>query len=711
MNTNKRERTCKFLCIDFEEYAGPLFFFYDICFFVFLWFVVYALVLTTPPPHPISSYVVIGLLLLVLIVGNHAIFMCIEVHIVSNVMKTKNRCDLMKTIIICITAITGIRLKRILNPMMWLQLLFRISLFPILLSAFFSSGLFFAVEVAYNRSNEVILETFTTYPPRIKDPACRLTTGVDTSLNIFFLVTNNAFVMDALLALDGIYFNFLNYRYKLRWYYNFVMPKLKEACDGGYQVAILDDSVVGVSMLVCIGIIVFLAPFALFRDGRKMLQNVWLWLFTFAGISIAFIAYFFLSAAGIQFFAMVIKDSSWTRSAPPAGYDAFGSLIVMGVCALLLSVSSLNVRSTTNTNDELPTDDLDIIATIMKLITEATRLFVKIVLCEGAILAYVTLILAFLMGSFGVPLKHISFAKIDGARPYPEYMNENMMEIALTDVPGLDTNIVKYMYINVVTNVTETNGQLIGQLCNYIVQYVDVAHVGLSHAICDVTTNTLTDYFEALQIASVDLVFEALNAILNEFHMEGKSLLEWIDYALRQIVQLLDIDFGIQDFLNEIEDIAKQIPNVMPYIPVICVCSMLVLTILRLFLPSIAVLLQMAVLTGLIQLLVFGVAGVMTIRLLLKQYGYRIVVDVDYPILLFDLVVLIMCIASCFMLLQAEEQKLQVDADIERLVREFEADYNEKPTRESVRGETKLLLLQQRSTKKSKIVTRGVSQK
>jgi len=172
---------------------------------------------------------------------------------------TENRSLLVsRAITFIFTAFTGIRPTRL--PFGLIETVLEMSFYPLFLSAFLGGGLYFLVEIVYMHVYDEWLETHTTYPNDVIEVPCAILSIYDTIAPIFFEWTNHPLSIDLLLALDGMYWSILNYRFRLRSFQQLIYPKLNEMCVGGLQQSRLHTSVIAMIGVMLIGFVVTIIP-------------------------------------------------------------------------------------------------------------------------------------------------------------------------------------------------------------------------------------------------------------------------------------------------------------------------------------------------------------------------------------------------------------------------------------------------------------------
>lgn len=682
------KRRFTFLGIDFEQYAGPLFFVYDTALLGVFVALTYALLFATAPPHHPVAYIAVGVLFFLFQQVGRTAFRVFECYMISDVMQSptgSHRISLRRVFAFSVFAFTGVRLKKGLTGLLEGLMSWRLSFFNFLSSAFFALSLYFLVELVYLHPHDAWMVTRTTYPSSVTKVPCAIYHIADAFLEPFFDITNNAVVVDLLIALEGLYFQIMNHRFRVRTYYQLVRPKIEEFCSGGLQQIRFDESVIAMCATLVVAYTTTLIPLSLYRDSYLLITNSWLWQLTLLAVGACFVALFFLNDAGIMFFALVIPDSSFTRDIKSLGYQGFGVLIAMAVCCVFLANNKAPPSASPTSRSE-PEQKYAISYLFAETKLVVQRL-VHMLLSEAMLLSVVTFVLALAVGGVGVPLHKVSFQKVNGTEPWPSYMHLNAWETVFTDFESDD--IVGYMYENIITNVTKENAEFIKGLCTYvsdqaatyipnqIASYLVPGFPGISAS--DVTgvlcggIDPLKDVYIDIQRHSVHYLLEGFQFVAN---LVASNAYDVLNQQLRAIIRMLNVDMGIRDFLDQLAQVLHAIPRIVPYIPAIFTGAMMLLSVLD-PLSSVFGVMRLAVIMLLAQVVLYASAFVLSVRLLVQQFNYDIVLEVDYAILALDVLVSVLMVGCCFMLVADSNNALGVDPVNTSLIRDFDAVYGQ----------------------------------
>lgn len=696
-----KKRKCRIASLDYEYYSGPIEFIWDTAWFAVIYVMVYAIYVYYPAPRPLLIYAAVAGVMFTLINVKSAMHYTFEAYIVSDVLNLKNSHfpDIADIAQFFAMALTGVRFKRGFKGLM--DALLNVSLYSIWISLFFATGLYFVFELVFFNTYAVWMHTTTTYPSSVKDVGCEIDTIISTVADVFFQVTNNAAVIDILLALDGLYFNVLGYRADLRFFLTAVYPYMQEACNGANILISFGTDSVAQAAAVVFGGMVALVPFAaMYKSAWYIANSMLVWGVVFVAVTACGLSLYILNDIGATFFAFVIPGSSASKSVTSDGLYGFGSLITLGICSLMLTIHGrfaerkLIALTFLQRADEQGEDwSVDnIFHKISMRFVHLWQILWRIATSETLIFTLLTCVVAFYCGTVGLPICGVGFIKTRTGNPWPTYADYNDLEQALynssssctLDVFGIGTsqvdNFLECTIFKVVDKLSLINTQLAVQLINLVPTYKVVNAVcdaanAVGHLDCNIDLGTLIG--KGTQALS-DIVETAVKTVIFAIFTVGSTLFSQIDSVEKYIANVLkplqNLLFNLFSFLDGIENFIEAIPNVTAYIPLLIVVLAIFATVLGVVFPILGTLTHMSLVVFFLQVVVGGTFTVQTLRLFLQKFFYDLKFCWNpYSVGVF-LITLTMTLVSCFMLMSFEVDVLALDPVTIDLLDKFEQD-------------------------------------
>jgi hypothetical protein len=679
---SSKRRTCKLFQLDFEDYGGPFIFGFDlIC--VLIAYVPINTFVNSSSPRSIDLYASTCLQIIIIQHVTRAFYYTISAFIVSDVMLAppihgtdlRGRWISVTYVIeFFLTALTGLRPMR--GPIGLIETVWRWSWESIFQWVYSAAGLYFLLEVVCVSTTEPWFTTYTTYPPYVSEAGCKLEQIIETSARVFFEATNNAAMIDVLLALEGLYFTIMNWRSRLRVFLRYAFPGVQEACDGGNVPVTYDQDVVAQTATLVFVCVALLIPFTFFRECRRMMRNFYMWAFSFLSISLCATSMFLRNDAGTTFFALILPGSTMTRTYTPHGVNAFTALIVMAVCSAFMCLPS---KVHDNDIDLVPAliPDIDVLGAssfslmtrrttsyIVQTVIVAYKRFFRLILSEAMIVAMIAFVVAWYVGSLGLPVSSIKVEKMEGKRAWPEYADLNDFEVAIYESRSLED-----LAVNVVDKLADMNSKL----AQYILGKIPCINIEVTRVcIGDLLSEPLDFMTSHLKDGLIFVIHKTFEVV----RLSGPYLKD-IEKTFADLLKpVSDFMFNIFDFINDIEDLISWVPDITRYIPLIFVALSIAIAFTGLLIPSLASALHLGLVTSLLHLVLGVTAAVLTIRRVLDDFGYRLVLTWNYATLVWDIVAVVVTVLCCFMLMMYDQSFYGYDAKTIRLIDNFNKDHN-----------------------------------
>jgi hypothetical protein len=149
-----------------------------------------------------------------------------------------------------------------------------------------------------------------------------------------------------------------------------------------------------------------------------------------------------------------------------------------------------------------------------------------------------------------------------------------------------------------------------------------------------------------------------------------------LDNLIAQVLDLIYFQFDLfNSIIKGIKDVILAIPSIVVYMPAIAVGCMLLLGLLRIFIPPLAYIIQLSILASALYACTGITFAVLFIRRLLLAFNIAMVVTWNYSTVIIDLVTLSLMIVSLLLLFFIEiDPRNLTDPVLMKIIREFELD-------------------------------------
>jgi hypothetical protein len=652
----------------FAPYSGLLWFLFDSVFLACFYIVFLFVIVATPGPHSVVSYLLLSVLLWITLSVKRTIYQIIQACWISTLLyadEDKRRLDLGKVASFAFSAVTFVHPRRGLGGLY--ESLTRLPFFGALVSVFFGSAAYYIIEVAFRSAYDEWYTTHIQFAGLFKDAACVLKNTSEIMAKVFFAATDETAVIDLGIA-TGTIGNILMYRYKSRSYYTQHGEDVEKGCNGSHTRVTFESSIAAQMCAGLLAVSVFAVPFVLLKDVESALRNGRVWMAIAIAVMSSGVAIFAMGDIGLETMALLLPGTQWARTYTDLGIRGAAALVTAFTASLFLCLQQAP--------KELPDADslqfeLNPVQQFVASVGQRWKPILHFLTSETAAMLLCTVCFAFVAAIAGIPVTNVSFVKLPVRFPPPSYMNLNAFERAITSstsFQGVCFNLLEYL--------TDSNNQLVEDLLDKIPSFdLGLFTVDLSKWTSVATGPMLTGLKEAekLLCGALSRATEAAITTAKNAVEEAKGLnVDW----LTEVVRLSEFDMDLSAILDEMKDISSQFRTpTLSFLPVVVIVVILASVFLALVHPAIARVFKAITATLLAQVLFWSVAAVLALRQAVRSYGYDIEFEVGQPsVLWFDFVVVVMAVVTVLLLLVFEFEPPKYDAEVQRLLFDFAID-------------------------------------
>lgn len=555
------------------------------------------------------------------------------------------------------------------------------------LVGFIVSVTYFVVEIAYNAHYEPWFHSTLVWPTKIQSIGCFADQVVLEAMKLFFLVTNNPAVIDAFLAMDGLYFTIIGYRQQARAFLSTVYPQMATVChNSDSDIVFAQDPVAQTSALV-FGLVALAGSFSVTSIGRRVFRHALLWFAMFMAtlaclLSMRFsndILFVLLSwmEIGRPATAAEIQEENdrFDPSSSPSysflysteyydvGTRATTSLCIACLCALFQalqlfsfsapvgsaedslvlalgpSARSLRVLDADTTSDLLRVlgggKQAQLTAFLASQNTQRARM--PLLLCKGACKRLVTLLgskmlwfaaagiaLMFAAGAAPVPFS-VSFAKDTSAYYFTQNTTKTLWP-EFAELNEFERSLVSSSNIkDAFKNTVKSLTDMNGKMAEYVFNQIP-GPVGSSLSF---GAGEVTGWLEDGEGAAIDVVYDAFVALLQQAANIDIGVLEgYIESTLKTVAQTVGPLFL---FLDVLPNLGANIPFLLRCMPALLMVVVVGVVCLRVAVPSLANMLFMSAAGTLLQyILLVAFCGFTARILFVRVFAYRMVFAWDW---------------------------------------------------------------------------------
>ena len=639
-----------------------------------------------------DNYVLAGILLFITYHVSSATFYTIEAYLVSDALKSRgvrftccSALDLGSKF--WIYALTGLRI-RFDQPYIFFMSLFDMSPYTVLMSIYFSAGMYFILNVLASNQHTPVITGVLNFSGILQTAACDIFTIFDFIGEEFFSIYGNDDLLAPLLYLN-IYFKMQSIANQVRNLAVWVLPDLSIACNGEMvSVAFTDDLVARVASVV-FSAMTLMIPFSLFRDARYFFNNFYLWLINTAAIALCCVSLIYRNDLVPAFANLVLPDASYTRTITSHGWDIITTLSVMGVCSFLLALPSQRLALLDYRQQQIEEQairdggDLTLCHALKNKFDVYYLVPVRFLLSEAFIFSFVTMIYFFVVVEMGLPMTHITPYQFTNQTVYPAYMAETSFEVALygscipaNGVEACVENTVETVLDKITLDIGKTAATLFS-----IIPSVSIAGVtiGIGSILAD-GANDLATLLVSAENLAINEIFSLLNLVIQQ-----------LDALLADLIGPLEqFAYGVFEYAIQEADLLdyffRWIPSSLSvggftlttkYIPVIIFVLVLVAVFAGIYIPAMSNTFQMSFLLCLVLFVLGGYYMWLFLEYFLVQYSVTIDIQWNMTIVYYDISCVLAVVISMFMFMTfTAEDALKVDPVFDELVANFMLDYH-----------------------------------